>query len=54
MDDGIGDTLVLIDKPNGIGNAEEPKAPKRVGITATGSTTLHSVLLLLISIGLSF
>jgi hypothetical protein len=28
LDDGIGDTLVLIDKPNGIGNAEELSRPR--------------------------
>jgi len=32
LDDGIGDTLVLIDKPNGIGNAEELKTPKDVAL----------------------
>jgi hypothetical protein len=32
LDDGIGDTLVLIDKPNGIGNAEELKSPMDVAL----------------------
>jgi hypothetical protein len=32
LDDGIGDTLVLIDKPNGIGNAEELKTPQDVAL----------------------
>jgi len=32
LDDGIGDTLVLIDKPNRIGKAEELKSPKDVAL----------------------
>jgi hypothetical protein len=37
LDDGIGDTLVLIDQPNGIGNAEELKTPQDVALHCTQS-----------------
>jgi hypothetical protein len=45
LDDGIGDTLVLIDKLNGIGNAEDfEMRAKEVALPSTGSTTFLSIL----------
>jgi len=43
LDDGIGDTLVLIDKPNGIGNGEELETRQGYVITVTSSTHFQSI-----------
>jgi hypothetical protein len=53
LDDGIGDTLVLIDKPNGIGNAEGLKTPQDAALPLQARPHCTRSTLLL-SIGLSF
>jgi hypothetical protein len=53
LDDGIGDTLVLIDKPNGIDNAKELKTPQDAALPLQARPHCTRSALLL-SIGLSF